>query len=209
MKKLVALLAVSALFASMTVSAAGSPSAAVVASTAPAAVAEPAAAEPAAAVTTSAPAFVDEGFTSAVDAQAAEERGMSANEYYNNAITSTPGVPDAVPMGQGGKILINGVPTNLTASLSKVSSTVASNAVAQAAALGGKLLNVVNVNFPGANYSVATVNFYVKGLASGTKVAARQYVNGVWIEVEVVEARADHVVLNLKGNGPIAFVALP
>ncbi|MCM1202172.1 MAG: hypothetical protein NC312_13180 [Bacteroides fragilis] len=200
MKKSVALLAVSALLASMTVSAADSPSAAVVASTAPAAVSTAPAA---------APAYTDEGFTSAVDAQAAEERGMSADEYYNNAITSTPGVPDAVPMGQGGKILINGVPTNLTASLSKVSSTVASNAVAQAAALGGKLLNVVNVNFPGANYSVATVNFYVKGLASGTKVAARQYVNGVWIEVEVVEARADHVVLNLKGNGPIAFVALP
>ncbi|MCM1173552.1 MAG: hypothetical protein NC341_00725 [Blautia sp.] len=200
MKKSVALLAVSALLASMTVSAADSPSAAVVASTAPAAVSTAPAA---------APAYTDEGFTSAVDAQAAEERGMSADEYYNNAITSTPGVPDAVPMGQGGKILINGVPTNLTASLSKVSSTVASNAVAQATALGGKLLNVVNVNFPGANYSVATVNFYVKGLASGTKVAVRQYVNGVWIEVEVVEARADHVVLNLKGNGPIAFVALP
>ena len=39
---------------------------------------------------------------------------MSAGEYYNNAIVATPGVPNAVPMGQGGKILINGVPTNLT-----------------------------------------------------------------------------------------------
>lgn len=198
MKKIVALLATSVLFASMTVSAAGSPSAAVVASTAPAASAQ-----------TSAPTYVSEGFSNAVDAQAAAERGMDAGEYYNNAITSTPGVPDAVPMGQGGKILINGVPTNLTASLSKVNSTVAGSAVAQASALGGKLLNVVNVSFPNANFSVATVNFYVKGFAAGTRVVARQYVNGVWIEVEVVEARADHVVLNLKGNGPVAFVALP
>lgn len=198
MKKLVALLATSVLFASMTVSAAGSPSAAVVASKATSALAQ-----------TSAPTYVGEGFSSATDAQAAAERGMDAGEYYNNAITSTPGVADATPVGQGGKILINGVPTNLTASLSKVSKAVATDAVAQAAALGGKLLNVVNVNFPGANYSVATVNFYVKGLAEGTKVAARQYVNGAWIEVEVVEARADHVVLNLKGNGPVAFVALP
>lgn len=199
MKKLAALLATSVLFASMTVSAADSPSAAVVVSTAPAA--------PTA--SSAAPAYVGEGFTSAVDAQAAAERGMDAGEYYNNAITSTPGVADAAPIGQGGKILINGVPTNLTASLSKVNAAVASDAAAQAAALGGKLLNVVNVNFPGANYSVATVNFYVKGLVEGTKVAARQYVKGTWVEVEVVEARADHVVLNLKGNGPVAFVALP
>lgn len=134
---------------------------------------------------------------------------MSAGEYYNNAIVATPGVPNAVPMGQGGKILINGVPTNLTASLSKVNSAVASSAVAQAAGLGGSLLNVVNVTFPGANYSVATINFYVKGLAGDAKVAARQYVNGVWVEVEVVEARADHVVLNLKSSGPVALVALP
>lgn len=201
MKKLVALLATSVLFASMTVSAAGSPSAAVVASKAPSAAASSAPA--------STPAYVSEGFSSAVDAQAAAERGMDAGEYYNNAITSTPGVADATPVGQGGKILINGVPTNLTASLSKVSRAVADGAVAQAAALGGKLLNVVNVTFPNANYSVATVNFYVKGLANGTQVAARQYVGGTWIEVEVVEARADHVVLNLKGNGPVAFVALP
>lgn len=191
MKKFMALFATSVLFASMTVSAAGSPSAAVVASTAAPA------------------AYVSEGFSHAADAQAAAARGMSAGEYYNNAIVSTPGVPNAAPMGQGGKILINGVPTNLTASLSKVNSAVAGSAVAQAAGLGGSLLNVVNVTFPGANYSVATINFYVKGLAGGTKVAARQLVNGVWVEVEVVEARADHVVLNLKSSGPVALVALP
>ena len=196
MKKLAALLATSVLFVSMTVSAAGSPSAAVVASKAPAA-------------SSSAPTYVSEGFANAAQAQAAAERGMDAGEYYNNAITSTPGVADAVPMGQGGKLLINGVPTNLTASLAKVNKAMAESAMGQAAALGGKLLNVVNVTFPGANYSVATVNFYVKGLANGVKVAARQYVNGAWIEVEVVESRADHVVLNLKGNGPVAFVALP
>lgn len=209
MKKFVALLATTLLFASMTVSAAGSPSAAVVASKAPAAVKEaPAAAAPAA-VATSAPAYTAEGFHNAVDAQAAAERGMSAGEYYNNAITSTPGVVDALPTGQGGKILINGVPTNLTATLSKVNKAVADSANAQAAALGGKLLNVVGVSFPGANFNVATVNFYVKGLAGGTKVAAKQYVGGAWVDVEVVEARADHVVLNLKGKGAVALIALP
>lgn len=149
------------------------------------------------------------GFANTVDAQAAADRGMTAGEYYNNAITHTPGVTNAMPVGQGGKIIINGVATNLTATLSKVNKNVASDAVNQASALGGTLLNVLSVNFPGANYNVATINFYLKGLADNAKVAVKQYVNGVWVDVEVVEVRADHVVLNLTNSGVIAFVALP
>ena len=56
---------------------------------------------------------------------------------------------------------------------------------------------------------MATINFYLKGLAGSTKVAARQYVNGSWIDVEIVEIRADHVVLNLTNSGAVAFVAIP
>ncbi len=114
-----------------------------------------------------------------------------------------------MPVGQGGKIIINGVATNLTATLSKVNRTVADSAKTQAAALGGTLLNVVKVDFPGANYKVATINFYLKNLAGGTKIAAKQYVNGAWIDVEVSEVREDHVVLNLKNSGAVVFVALP
>lgn len=189
MKKFIALLTASMLFASMTVSAAESVTAR--------------------AVVASAPEYTEEGFNSSSDQQAAEDRGMSAGEYYNNVVTSTPGVANAMPVGQGGKILVNGVPTNLTAILSKVAVATANAANAQAVALGGTLLNVVKVDFPGANYNVATINFYVKGLADGAKVAAKQLVAGAWVDVEVVEARADHVVLNLKNSGPVAFVALP
>ena len=189
MKKFVALLAASVMMASMTVCAAGSPTAAVVAS--------------------SSPAYASEGFHVAADQQAASERGMSAGEYYNNAVVETPGLASAMPVGQGGKIMVNGVATNLTATLSKAVQAVVTSAKAQATALGGTLLNVVKVDFPGANYNVATINFYVKGLAEGKKVAAKQYVNGAWIDVEVVEVRADHVVLNLKNAGAVAFVELP
>lgn len=87
--------------------------------------------------------------------------------------------------------------------------TTAAGANAQAAALGGKLLNVVKISFPGANYNTATINFYLKGLANGAKVAVKQLVNGVWVDVEVVEVRADHVVLNLTNMGAVAFVQLP
>lgn len=182
MKKFIAVLSASVLLCATTVSAA-SPTAQAVLATA--------------------------GFSNAVDAQAAADRGMSAGEYYNNAITETPGVENAMPVGQGGKIIINGVATNLTATLAKVSKSVASDAVSQAAALGGSLLNVVSVNIPRANYNVATINFYVKGLAGGTNVVAKQYVNGVWVDVEIVEVRADHVVLNLTSSGAVAFVAVP
>ncbi len=189
MKKFIALLTASMLFASMTVSASESVTAR--------------------AVVASAPSYTEDGFNNSSDQQAAENRGMSAGEYYNNVVVSTPGVTNAMPVGQGGKILVNGVPTNMTAILSKVAKATADAANAQAATLGGTLLNVVKVDFPGANYNVATINFYVKGLADGAKVAAKQLVGGVWTDVEVVEARADHVVLNLKNAGPVAFVALP
>ena len=185
MKKFIALLTAATLFASMTVSAAPSPSAAAVVSSGA------------------------EGFAHAADQQAAAERGMTAAEYYNNAVVSTPGVENAMPVGQGGKIVINGVATNLTATLAKVDKATAEGAKAQAGALGGTLLNVVKVGFPGANYNTATINFYLKGLANGAKVAVKQFVNGVWVDVEVVEVRADHVVLNLVNSGAVAFVQLP
>lgn len=188
MKKLIALLTAGVLFSSMTVMAAGSPSAEAVVATS----------------TVAAP----EGFSNTSDYQAAAERGMSAAEYYNNAVTSAPGVENATAVGQGGKIIINGVATNLTATLARVDKKVAADAKAQAATLGGTLLNVVKVDFPGANFKTATINFYLKDLANGTKVVAKQLVNGVWVDVEVVEVRADHVVLNLTNRGPVAFVAV-
>ncbi len=191
MKKFIALLSAATLFASMTVSAAPSPSAA--------AVVAPSASN----------AYAEEGFANAADGQMAAARGMSAGEYYNNVILSAPGVQNAMPVGQGGKIMINGVATNMTASLAKVDKATAEGAKAQANALGGTLLNVVKVSFPGVNYHTATINFYLKGLANGAKVAVKQLVNGVWVDVEVVEVRADHVVLNLNGAGAIAFVQLP
>lgn len=190
MKKFIALLSAAVLLSSTTVLAAPSPSAkAVVAS----------------ASTQAAP----EGFAKASDAQAAADRGMSAVEYYNNTVVSTPGVENAMPIGQGGKIVVNGVVTNLTATLSKVTKTVATDAKAQATTLGGTLLNIVKVDFPGANYNVATINFYLKGLEAGKNVVVKQFVEGAWIDVEIVEVRADHVVLNLTKSGAVAFVVLP
>ena len=97
----------------------------------------------------------------------------------------------------------------MTAQLAKADKATAAGANAQAAALGGTLLNVVKVSFPGANFNTATINFYLKGLPNGAKVAVKQLVNGVWVDVDVVEVRADHVVLNLNYAGAVAFVQIP
>lgn len=183
MKKFIALLSVTTLLCSSTAYAATSPSAEAVLGSA--------------------------GFDNSSDAQAAADRGMSSGEYYNNAVVETEGVTDAVPVGQGGKIMINGVATNLTATLSKVTKDIVSEAVGQAEALGGTVLNVLKVDFPGANYNVATIDFFLKGLEEGKNIVVRQYVDGEWIEVEVLEVREGHVVLNLTNSGAIVFVELP
>ena len=81
MKKLIACTLIGAMLCGMTVSAAGSPSAAVVASS----------------------------VSATVEAAAAAEN-KSVGEYTNNAIVETPGLPDALPTGQGGHVIINGAP---------------------------------------------------------------------------------------------------
>lgn len=142
--------------------------------------------------------------TSAVEA-AATEANMTVNEYTNNAIVSTPGLPaaDTLPVAQGGKIIVNGVATNMTVTLAKVDAATVKSAKAAAT---GKIVNLVNAKLPVAKGNTVTVNFYVKGLAGTENVTAFQLVNGEWVPVTVKEIRADHIVLDLTQSGPVLFV---
>lgn len=141
------------------------------------------------------------GFTDGATMQIAQAENKSAGEYYNNAVLTTQGIEEATPVAQGGNLVIDGVETNMTASITKVLvAFVDSIRNVQ----DGRILNVVNVQFPA---KAATVNFYMPGVTDDANITAMQYVDGAWIDVEVVEVRVDHVVLNLKGNGAVAFVA--
>lgn len=141
------------------------------------------------------------GFENAAQMQEAQAANKTAGEYYNNAVLSTPGIEEATPVAQGGNLVVNGQVTNMTASIAKVTGAyVASVRAAQV----GTVLNVVNVQFPA---TAAVINFYMPGVADGANIAAVQYTNGAWVDVEVVEARADHVVLNLQRPGVVAFIA--
>ena len=132
---------------------------------------------------------------SAVETAAAEV-SMSVGEYTNNAIVST-------PVGQGGKIIVNGVATNMTVTLRKVDAATVKSAKAAAT---GKILNLVNAKLPVAKGNTVTVNFYVKGLAGTENVTALQLVNGEWVPVTVKDIRLDDIVVDLTQSGPVMFV---
>lgn len=134
---------------------------------------------------------------------AATAAGMSVAEYTNNAIVSTPGISNATVFAQGGKVKVNGVATNMTVTLRKVSTAVVSSAKAAAT---GKILGVFQAKSPVANGNNLEVNFYVKGITADSNISVLQLIKGVWTPLNIVEVRTDHVVLNMSQSGPIMFI---
>ena len=196
MKKLVALIMAGALLAGMTVYAAGSSTAG--------------GSDPVQPAPSEAPgeAVTAEGYPVAVVA-AAQDAGMSVGEYVNNAVVTVPGISDATPVCQGGHVIINGAPSNFTFTLRKAKASEVSSAKAQAAVLGGKVMNVVEVRGPVKNFATARVNYYMPGVKAGQNIAVYQLVNGQWVAVNVAEIREDHVVVDMTSLGTLMFVLLP
>ncbi|NBJ94036.1 hypothetical protein [Parablautia muri] len=198
MKRLIALALAGAMVFSLPVMAATSPSASAV-------VASSSSKAKAAAADTS---DTVEGVPSSV-VSAAASVGMSVGEYMNNAVVSVPGLDSVTPIGQGGHILINGAPSNVTFNLSKPVLAAVNSAKAQAAALGGKVLNVVKVSSHIGGFNTAQVNYYMKGVKTGQLVKVYQLVNGQWVELTVAEIRDDHVVVDMTSFGTLAFIEVP
>ncbi len=144
----------------------------------------------------------DEGFADVGDMYRAAEKHMSAGEYYNNVVVSTPGIENAVTVGQGGNLVVDGQVTNMSASISKITNRAYVDSVR--IDQEGTVLNVVEVSYPAVE---ATINFYMPGVTADMNITAVQYNAGTWADVEVAEVRDDHVVLNMKGNGVVAFIA--
>ncbi|MBQ8878034.1 MAG: hypothetical protein IJ029_04840 [Lachnospiraceae bacterium] len=185
MKRILALVLTGAMLCAMPVMAASSPSAAVVSTSA------------------------EEAKAATVEAQAAE-KGMSVQEYQNNTATDAPGIAEATPVGQGGHVIINGAPSNVTFQLAKGTLAQVKAAKEQATALSGKVMNVVTTssNVVG-KFGTATVNFYMPGVKAGQLIEVYQLVKGEWVKLTVAEIRADHVVVNLTQHGTLAFIEVP
>lgn len=149
------------------------------------------------------------GFSMATYIAAAEEN-KSVGEYMNNAVTAAPGLDNAVPVSQGGNVIINGAPSNQTFSVLKVLSGHTESAKAQAASIGGRVLNVARID-ASVYFDTATVNFYMPGVKSGQNIQVYQYdyTSGQWTGVAVSEIREDHVVVDMTSLGVLAFIEVP
>ena len=82
-----------------------------------------------------------------------------------------------------------------------------SSAKAQAAALGGKVLNVANIQ-ANVSFGTASVNFYMPGVTTGQNIQVYRYANGQWVSVNVSEVRDDHVVVDMTSLGVLAFIQI-
>ena len=141
--------------------------------------------------------------------QAAAAEGKTVGEYMNNMVVAVPGLDNAVPIGQGGHVILNGAPSNQVFSVLKPTMASVNSAKTFAAALGGRVLTVARVNASVNGFQTARVNFYMKGVTAGQNIKVFQIVNGQWLEVGVTEIRADHVVVDLTGLGTLAFIEVP
>ena len=140
---------------------------------------------------------------------AAAEENKTVGEYMNNAVTEVPGISSVVPLGQGGHVIINGVPSNQTFSVLKPIAENVNLAKAQAAALGGTVLNVAQISASVTGFNTATVNFYLQGIRTGQNIKVYQLVNGQWVELTVTEIRDDHIVVDMTSLGTLAFIEVP
>ena len=197
MKRLLALILAGTMLIAMPVMAADSPNASSVKT------------EPVASTQTASVPAVEASSVPAAVVEAAAAEGKTVGEYMNNAVASVPGLENVVPIGQGGHVIINGAPSNQVFSVLKPTQANVYSAKAFAATLGGKILNVVRINAAITGFQTARVNFYMNGVAAGQKIKVFQIVNGQWLEVEVVEIREDHVVVDMTALGTLAFIEVP
>lgn len=205
MKKLIALaLAGAMIFSTPVMAAEALPTPSTTASSTASAVASAVAKDAVAEVIVAAPS---ETPIAAVVASAAAE-GKTVGEYMNNAVVSVPGLANATPLAQGGHVIINGAPSNQVFAVLKPSLANVNSAKAQAAALGGRVLNVAQIK-ASVSFNTATVNFYMPGVKAGQNVVVYQLVKGQWVALTVAEIRADHVVVNMTSLGTLAFIELP
>ena len=127
--------------------------------------------------------------------QAAAAEGKTVGEYMNNMVVAVPGLDNAVPIGQGGHVILNGAPSNQVFSVLKPTMASVNSAKTFAAALGGRVLTVARVKASVNGFQTARVNFYMKGVTTGQNIKVFQIVNGQWLEVGVAAVSYTHLTL--------------
>ncbi|WP_155829426.1 hypothetical protein [Butyrivibrio sp. XPD2002] len=128
---------------------------------------------------------------------------------YVNTVLNAPGLDKVCPVGQGGKLIINGVKTRATFVMSETTSGKVASAKILAAGIGGTVKNVVETYAPGVRFSKAQVNFNVYCAKNGDIYKVYQMgPNGTWQEVQVDEVREGHVICTVYKAGTFAFIKM-
>lgn len=136
---------------------------------------------------------------------AARAEDKEIGEYISNSVYKVAGIDEVTPVAQGGDVIVDGEKTNITFTIDKPYYAYVKPALAQAAAVGGTAINVVDVKAP-VRFANAVVNFYTPGVTADQNIQIFQYVDGAWASVTVNEVREDHVVANLTAPGVLVFV---
>lgn len=140
----------------------------------------------------------------------ASNSGNSVSEApFVHTVLNAPGLGCTTPVGQGGKLILNGKPTRATFTMRESTSGKVSSAQVLAAGIGGKVKNVVETYAPGVRFSTAQVDFKVYGALNGDIYRVYQLgPNGTWKEIQVDQVRDGHVVCTVFKAGTFAFIKM-
>ena len=134
--------------------------------------------------------------------QAAEEAGMSEQEYSNNSVVTIDGIEDVAPMGIPTGIYLNGKKINYTIHIFKLSK--AQIKAIKEFAGNRKIINTCGVKNR-YDQDVQT-SFYCPKIKETDKVSVYQNVNGK-MEKLTSSVRKEHVDVVLKGKGYVVVLA--
>ena len=134
--------------------------------------------------------------------QAAEEAGMSEQEYSNNSVVTIDGIEDVAPMGIPTGIYLNKAKINYTIHIFKLSK--AQIKAIKEFAGNRKIINTFGVKNR-YDQDVQT-SFYCPKIKETDKVSVYQNVNGK-MEKLTSSVRKEHVDVVLKGKGYVVVLA--
>ena len=134
--------------------------------------------------------------------QAAEEAGMSEQEYSNNSVVTIDGIDDVAPMGIPTGIYLNGKKLNYTIHIFKLGKPVIKSIKDFAG--NRKIINTFGIK-NGFDQNVQT-SFYCPRIKATDKVGVYQKVGNEMVKL-TSSVRDEHVDVVLKGTGYVVVLA--
>lgn len=123
------------------------------------------------------------------------------SEYTSNAVSEMDGDREIASIASGSNMVTEGKETNATCIVDKVDVAAVRYAQKQAAKVGGKMLDVVELTAPGVHLENAQVTLRVEGVKAGDAVSVYESVKGEWVAVSVLAVADDSVTIAFDSQG--------